>query len=58
MGYRYAAPDGGATGRTEWDRAGFMHTRSSPAYPTAALEQFTAIRNARGDQITTGRFPS
>lgn len=50
-------PDGGATGRTEWDRAGFMHTRTGPAYPTAALEQFTAIRDIRGDQITTGRFP-
>jgi protein-L-isoaspartate O-methyltransferase len=50
-------PDGGATGRTEWDRAGFMHARTGPAYPPAALEQFTAIRDARGDQITTGRFP-
>jgi protein-L-isoaspartate O-methyltransferase len=25
-------PDGGASGRTEWDRAGFMHTRSGPDY--------------------------
>jgi len=50
-------PDGGATGRTEWDRAGFMHTRTGPGYPTAALEQFTAIRDTRGDQITTGRYP-
>ena len=50
-------PDGGATGRTEWDRAGFMDTRAGPAYPPAALEQFTAIRDARGDQVTTGRFP-
>jgi SAM-dependent methyltransferase len=50
-------PDGGASGRTEWDRAGFMHTRTGPTYPPAALEQFTAIRDARGDQVTTGRFP-
>ena len=50
-------PDGGATGQTEWDRAGFMRTRTGPAYPPAALEQFTAIRDARGDQVTTGRFP-
>ena len=28
-------PDGGASGRTEWDRAGFMHTRSGPGYPPA-----------------------
>jgi protein-L-isoaspartate O-methyltransferase len=50
-------PDGGAAGRTEWDRAGFMHTRTGPAYPPGMLEKFTAIRDARGDQITTGRFP-
>jgi protein-L-isoaspartate O-methyltransferase len=50
-------PDGGATGRTEWDRAGFMHTRTGPAYPPAALEQLTATRDAEGDQITTGQFP-
>ena len=50
-------PDGGATGRTEWDRAGFMHARTGPAYPPADLEHFTAIRDARGDQITIGRFP-
>ena len=50
-------PDGGATGRTEWDRAGFMHARTGPAYPPADLEHFTAIRDARGDQITIGRVP-
>lgn len=50
-------PDGGATGRTEWDRAGFMHTRSGPGYPPGMLEQFTAIRDAKGDQFAAGRFP-
>lgn len=50
-------PDGGATGRTEWDRAGFMHTRTSPGYSSGLLEVFNKIRHARGDQITTGRFP-
>ena len=50
-------PDGGAAGRTEWDRAGFMHTRTGPAYPADTLDQFTNIRDAKGDQITTGRFP-
>jgi hypothetical protein len=34
-----------------------MPTRAGTAYPAAALEQFTAIRDASGDQITTGRFP-
>ena len=34
-------PDGGAAGRTEWDRAGFMHTRTGPAYPADTLDQFT-----------------
>lgn len=50
-------PDGGAAGRTEWDRAGFMHTRSTPDYPPAVLERFAAIRDAEGDQVTTGRYP-
>jgi len=51
------APDGGATGRTEWDRAGFMHTRTGPGYPPGTLQQLTAIRDVSGDQLTTGRFP-
>lgn len=50
-------PDGGGAGRTEWDRAGFMHTRTGPAYPPGTLEQFRKIRDAEGDEITTGRFP-
>jgi len=49
--------DGGAAGRTEWDRAGFMHARQGRAYPPAMLERFTAIRDADGDQVTAGRFP-
>lgn len=50
-------PDGGATGRTEWDRAGFMHIRHGTAYPPGTLERFCEIRDADGDEITTGRFP-
>jgi protein-L-isoaspartate O-methyltransferase len=50
-------PDGGATGQTEWDRAGFMHARTGPAYPPDALKQFTAVRDAEGEQVTTGRYP-
>jgi protein-L-isoaspartate O-methyltransferase len=50
-------PDGGAVGRTEWDRAGFMSARQGRAYPSAVLERLAAIRDADGDHVTTGRFP-
>src|SRR5216683_3129727 len=50
-------PDGGAAGRTEWDRAGFMDTRSGPDYPPGLLEQFAAVRDAEGESVTTGRYP-
>lgn len=50
-------PDGGASGRTEWDRAGFMHSRTGPGYPPAMRERLTEIRDAEGDQVTTGRYP-
>ena len=49
--------DGGASGRTEWDRAGFMHSRSGPGYPPAIPDRFEEIRDAKGDQFTTSRFP-
>jgi hypothetical protein len=50
-------PDGGASGRTEWDRAGFMSTRKGPSFPPDMLELFAAIRDADGDQVAGGRFP-
>jgi protein-L-isoaspartate O-methyltransferase len=50
-------PDGGARGRTEWDRAGFMRTRSGPEYPPGVLERFAAIRDAEGEQVSSGRYP-
>lgn len=50
-------PDGGATGRIEWDRAGFMHTRTGPVYPPDMLDRFTVIRDAAGEQVITGRLP-
>lgn len=50
-------PDGGVTGRTEWDRAGFMCTRTSAGYPAGMLDRFTASRDAEGESISTGRFP-
>jgi protein-L-isoaspartate O-methyltransferase len=46
--------DGGAAGRTEWDRAGFMHTRSGPDYPPSQLGD---IRDAEGEHVSTGRYP-
>jgi protein-L-isoaspartate O-methyltransferase len=50
-------PDGGAAGQTEWDRAGFMHTRSGPDYPPAAVDRFIEIRDAQGERVTTGQYP-
>ncbi len=50
-------PDGGAAGRAEWDRAGFMHARTGPDYPPGLPEQFVAIRDADGDHVGTGRYP-
>jgi protein-L-isoaspartate O-methyltransferase len=52
------APDGGATGVTEWDRAGFMHTRTGPDYPPGLLERFAAVRDAEGEQVSVGRYPA
>jgi protein-L-isoaspartate O-methyltransferase len=50
-------PDGGAAGRTEWDRAGFMAARSGPDYPPRLLDEFPAARDAEGEQVSTGRYP-
>ncbi|MFE5873043.1 50S ribosomal protein L11 methyltransferase [Streptomyces roseifaciens] len=50
--------DGGATGRVEWDRAGFMRTRTDPDYPEAGTGDLLSIARAHeGEQITTGRYP-
>ncbi|MFI1205113.1 protein-L-isoaspartate(D-aspartate) O-methyltransferase [Streptomyces sp. BHT-5-2] len=51
------APDGGATGRVEWDRAGFMRTRAGKDYPPGLAERFEEICDAEGEQVTTGRYP-
>jgi protein-L-isoaspartate O-methyltransferase len=50
-------PDGGAAGRTEWDRAGFMAARSGPHYPPRLFEEFPALRDADGERVSTGRYP-
>ena len=49
--------DGGAVGRTEWDRAGFMPTRAGMDYPPGLAEEFAVVREAEGDQVSVGRYP-
>ena len=49
--------DGGATGRIEWDRAGFMHTRTGRDYPPTLHPVLDEIRDADGDHISTARYP-
>ena len=49
--------DGGAQGRVEWDRAGFMATRAGPDYPPGLEEFLSAVEQAEGDQILNGRYP-
>lgn len=49
--------DGWASGRIEWDRAGFMATRSGPDYPPEADEVFTAVEHKEGDHVARGRYP-
>lgn len=50
-------PDGGAAGRTEWYRAGFMTARTGPDYPPALLDQHPEARTEHGDHVSTGRYP-
>ncbi|MFF2850137.1 methyltransferase domain-containing protein [Streptomyces sp. NPDC058001] len=49
--------DGGARGVVEWDRAGFMSTRTGADYPPGAGELFAAVRDRAGDAVTEGRYP-
>lgn len=50
-------PDGGASGRTEWHRAGFMAARSGPDYPPDLLDQQPSARDGDGGHASTGRYP-
>ncbi|MER6633695.1 protein-L-isoaspartate(D-aspartate) O-methyltransferase [Streptomyces sp. NPDC000987] len=48
--------DGGAEGRIEWDRAGFMRTRHGSTYaPPARLGP--EAREGDGEEVTTSRYP-
>jgi protein-L-isoaspartate O-methyltransferase len=49
--------DGGARGQVEWDRAGFMATRTGPDYSYELDEFLATIERTDGDQITRGRNP-
>ncbi|TYB61396.1 methyltransferase domain-containing protein [Nonomuraea sp. PA05] len=51
--------DGGAVGRVEWDRAGFMRTRSGADYP-ARGELLAVLARARvedGEQVEASPYP-
>lgn len=49
--------DGWAAGRVEWDRAGFMTTRSGPDYPAGPDDLYASVRDLTGDHVTRGRYP-
>ncbi|MCZ7414331.1 methyltransferase domain-containing protein [Streptomyces sp. WMMC897] len=48
--------DGGATGRVEWDRAGFMQARRGDDYPPGVTAVMDRARTEQGD-VTTGPYP-
>ena len=50
-------PDGGAVGRTEWDRGAFMPAGTEPDAAAVQPGQFATVRAADGEQVTTGRYP-
>jgi protein-L-isoaspartate O-methyltransferase len=50
-------PDGGAAGRTEWERAGFMHARTGPDYPPDLLRAIPGALDGDAGDVTTGRYP-
>ncbi|MFJ4007973.1 protein-L-isoaspartate(D-aspartate) O-methyltransferase [Streptomyces sp. NPDC090023] len=49
-------PDGGASGRVEWDRAAFMATRTGSDYPELLADVFTTASEAEGD-VHLSPFP-
>jgi hypothetical protein len=49
--------DGGAMGRIEFERCGFMTTRSADDYPANANGLIEAVRDAVGDQVSQSRDP-
>lgn len=49
--------DGSATGRVEWDRAGFMHARQGADYPPAAAGLLAAALEMDGEDVATSPYP-
>lgn len=49
--------DGGAEGRVEWDRAGFMAARLGTDYPPGLKTRLDAAWHKEGEQVSTGRYP-
>ncbi|MEU8876519.1 methyltransferase domain-containing protein [Streptomyces javensis] len=49
--------DGCARGVVEWDRAGFMSTRTGADYPPGTEVLFAAVRDREGEQMIEGRYP-
>ena len=50
-------PDGGATGRTEWDRGAFMPAGIDADAPAIQPGLLATVREADGADVTTGRYP-
>ncbi|GHF06750.1 methyltransferase domain-containing protein [Streptomyces morookaense] len=50
-------PDGGATGRVLWDRAGFMTARHGDDYPPGLDTLLAAAEHQDGEDVTTGPYP-
>ena len=50
-------PDGGAAGRTEWDRGAFMPAEADPGAPQIPAAVFGAAVKADGEQVGPGRYP-
>ena len=48
--------DGGAMGRIEWDRAGFMVSRHGPGYPPPLWDRSEAARDQAGEEVSQGRY--
>jgi protein-L-isoaspartate O-methyltransferase len=49
--------DGGAAGRIEWDRAGFMGTRAGADYPPTLTELYASVQDTPGERVSWGRYP-
>jgi protein-L-isoaspartate O-methyltransferase len=49
--------DGGAIGRIEWDRAGFMQTRHGPVYEQPSADTWEGAADGEGEEVSTSRYP-